>query len=97
MINVRYFMYYESVYFMLLLKEVVCIMPYEVFSPCQKEGRNDVFYYMSKLANWHGHECIEVKDMDSDMARQHSRQMLQAPTHTSKVKESNKNQQFKFM
>ena len=44
-------------------------MPYEVFSPCQKEGRSDVYHYMSKVANWHEHECTKVKDMDSDMAR----------------------------
>ena len=53
--------------------------------PEETELHTDVDY-MSKVANWHGHKCIEVKDVDSYMAMQHSRKKSQAPTHLSKLK-----------
>ena len=66
------------------------MVPCEEFFLCQKGGKSDVYYQMSKAANWHGHESTEVKDVDSDMARQHGRQKLQVATQALKVKGSNK-------
>ena len=76
------FVLYVNCHFMLYIncKEEVGI----TFSPCHKEGRSDVYPYTSNVRNWHGLECIKVKDIDSDMARQHGRQKLQAPTQMIK-------------
>ena len=51
-------------------------------------SHHDVYSYMSKVVNWHGVECIKVKDIDSDMARQHGRQKSQAPTQVFKLRTS---------
>ena len=45
---------------------------------------------MPKVQNSHGHECIKIKDVDSDMARWHGRQKSQAPTHALELKDLNK-------
>ena len=40
--------------------------------PCWKEGRSDVYAYISVVKlkqNWHGPECVKAEDMHSDMAR----------------------------
>ena len=42
-------------------------------------------------------QCIKVKDIYSDMARQHGRHNLQAPTHALKVNDLIKGQQLKFI
>ena len=51
-----------------------------------KEGRSDMYPYMSKVANWLGLECIKGKNKDSDMARQLGRQKMQAPTQAFKLR-----------
>ena len=35
--------------------------------------RIDIYSYTSKVANWHGLECVQGKNVDSDMARGHGR------------------------
>ena len=48
-----------------------------------------MYYYMSKVTNWHRHECIDLRDINSDMARKHGRLKLQAPIHVLKIKGRN--------
>ena len=93
------FMYYNFYVFcsMLALKNSMYIPLLNIVSPCQKQGRSDLYPYMLKVANWYGLECVEVKDVYSDVARKHSRQKLQAPTHALKVNDLIKDQQLKFM
>ena len=61
-----------------------------ISSSWHKEGKNDMYYYMSKVTNWYGKKSTKVKDVDLDIAMWHSKQKLQAPTHALKIKGFNK-------
>ena len=43
------------------------------FINSMQNAQVEVYPYTSKVTNWHGLECVEVKDVDSNMARQHVR------------------------
>ena len=79
-----HFVLYVNYHFVLYVncKEEVGI----IFPPCHKEGRSDIYPYASNVANWYRLECIEVKDLDSDMDRWHGRQKLQAPNQAFKLR-----------